>query len=97
MNYNLKGRKAIVCGSTQGIGLAIAKELAICGAEIVLIARNENKLQEVLETLDKGANQSHAYVCADFQNPDELKGKLSIFLKESGPIAILINIPWQTC
>lgn len=91
MNFNLKGRKAIVCGSTQGIGLAIARELAICGAEIVLIARNEKKLQEVLETLNKDADQRHDYVCADFQNPDALKDKLNFFLQDSGPIAILIN------
>lgn len=91
MNYNLNGRKAIVCGSTQGIGFAIAKELALCGAEIVLIARDEKKLQEVLKTLDQGANQSHAYVCADFQNPKELKNSVDRFMKKSGPIAILIN------
>jgi NAD(P)-dependent dehydrogenase (short-subunit alcohol dehydrogenase family) len=40
MNLNLHGKTAIVCGSTQGIGRAIAIELASLGANIVLFARN---------------------------------------------------------
>ena len=39
MNLSLEGREAIICGSTQGIGLAIAEELALCGANCTLIAR----------------------------------------------------------
>ncbi|MGB0425198.1 MAG: SDR family NAD(P)-dependent oxidoreductase, partial [Flavobacteriales bacterium] len=44
MNLNLKGKKAVVCGSSQGIGWATAMELASLGANIVLVARNEAKL-----------------------------------------------------
>ena len=42
--YDLKGRRAIVTGASQGIGAAIAVELARCGARVVLTARNEDKL-----------------------------------------------------
>ena len=45
MNLDLTGKNAIVCGSTQGIGKAIAEELALLGANIILIARNEEKLK----------------------------------------------------
>ena len=58
MNLNLKNKNAIVCGSTQGIGESSAIELAKLGANITLIARNENKLLNVLNELDK----SHVYV-----------------------------------
>ena len=44
MNLSLKGIRAIVCGSTQGIGKAIALKLALQGAAITLIARDEKKL-----------------------------------------------------
>ena len=46
MNLNLTGKTALVCGSTQGIGKAIAMELATMGANIVLLARNEGSLQQ---------------------------------------------------
>ena len=48
MNLNLENKKAIVCGSTQGIGKAIAMELSALGAEIILIARSEEKLKTTL-------------------------------------------------
>ena len=44
MNLSLKGKRALVCGSTQGIGKAAAVELALLGAEITLVARNEEAL-----------------------------------------------------
>ena len=47
MNLDLKNKNAIVCGSTQGIGEASAIELAKLGANIMLVARNENKLKEL--------------------------------------------------
>ena len=44
MDLNLEGKRAVVCGSTQGIGKASAIELALLGASVTLIARNEKKL-----------------------------------------------------
>ena len=52
MNLNLNGKRAIVCGSTQGIGQACAAELALLGASITLIARNEDKLKTVMNELE---------------------------------------------
>jgi len=43
MNLDLSNRTAIVCGSSQGIGLAAAVELASIGANIVLVARNSER------------------------------------------------------
>ena len=40
MNLSLKGKTAMVCGSTQGIGKASAMELACLGADVILVARN---------------------------------------------------------
>lgn len=90
MNLDLTNKTAIVCGSTQGIGKATAIQLANMGANIVLIARNEEKLKAVLNELDSSKNQIHTYLVADFSNPDELENKLTTFLKDR-PIEILIN------
>ena len=51
MKIDLTGKRAVVCGSSQGIGRAAAIQLASCGASVVLIARNEESLRKVLREL----------------------------------------------
>ncbi|MDD7914685.1 SDR family oxidoreductase [Polaribacter ponticola] len=72
MNLKLQNKNALVCGSTQGIGKATAILLAEEGANVTLIARNEEKLKSVLAELPNN-NQKHSYLVADFSKPDELK------------------------
>ncbi|CAL2104403.1 3-oxoacyl-(acyl-carrier protein) reductase [Tenacibaculum sp. 190130A14a] len=75
MNLGLQHKNALVCGSTQGIGKATAIQLAEEGANVTLIARNEEKLKAVLAELPNN-NQHHGYIVADFSNPLELKEKI---------------------
>lgn len=91
MNTDLTGKRAIVCGSTQGIGKAIAHELASLGAAITLIARNEEKLKGVQKELPVPAAQAHHYVSADFNKPEELKEALTLYLKDIDNVDILVN------
>jgi len=90
MNLSLQNKNAIVCGSTQGIGKAIAIELALLGAQVTLIARDENKLKSVASQLDSSKGQKHQYVVADFTRPDELKKKVEEYTKNN-TVHILIN------
>lgn len=76
MNLDLTGKKALVCGSTQGIGKAAALELALLGADIVLIARNEPRLNTVLEQLDTSKGQKHSYLIADFTQPEQVRERV---------------------
>ena len=73
MNLSLEDKTSIICGSTQGIGLAIAKELALLGANCILLARNETSLKEAMMSLDSSAGQQHKYAVADFSKNDEVK------------------------
>ncbi|MCK5369584.1 MAG: SDR family NAD(P)-dependent oxidoreductase, partial [Cyclobacteriaceae bacterium] len=91
MNINLKGKNAIVCGSTQGIGKAIAKELASLGANVTLFARNEEYLKKVILELDASAGQTHGFLVADFRNPLEVKQAISSHLKTTPGVHILVN------
>ncbi len=92
MDINLQGKKAFVCGSTQGIGRAAAIELANLGASIVLLTRNEDALKQVRDELDNAQNQQHDYIVADFSAPDELKNRVAEYLqKNPSPVHILIN------
>jgi 3-oxoacyl-[acyl-carrier protein] reductase len=86
MNLDLHGKTALVCGSTQGIGRAVATELSGMGAKIVLLARNEEKLKDVSKALGNGCE----YLVADFSKPEEVKKVVSDYVA-SNPIHILIN------
>jgi 3-oxoacyl-[acyl-carrier protein] reductase len=91
MNFDLSGKTAVVSGSTQGIGMAAALELAKMGASIVLIARNEDKLKKTIAELDTTQNQKHTYLVADFSKPESLKSALSNYVANGGKAHILIN------
>ncbi|MEM6721407.1 MAG: SDR family oxidoreductase [Bacteroidota bacterium] len=91
MNLNLQHKNALVCGSTQGIGKAAAIELANLGANVVLTARNEEKLKNVLAKLDTSKGQKHNYIVADFQNPEGLREKIEAYISENHSFHILIN------
>jgi 3-oxoacyl-[acyl-carrier protein] reductase len=91
MDIHLKGKTALVCGSTQGIGYATAVALAQLGAHVILIARNEAKLKEAVLALSKSDAQHHSYLVADFSFPDQLKSILDSYLASHPPIHILIN------
>jgi 3-oxoacyl-[acyl-carrier protein] reductase len=90
MNLDLTGKRALVCGSTQGIGRSSAMELALLGADITLLSRNEDKLKEVLQDLPVNQNQNHHYLVADFQDQNQLKNIIKEYLINN-PIDILIN------
>lgn len=88
MEISLKGKRAIVCGSTEGIGKAIALEFAKAGAEVTLIARNESNLQETLSELE---GNNHDYITADFSNPEELRQSLNKYFSSGKTVHILVN------
>jgi 3-oxoacyl-[acyl-carrier protein] reductase len=92
MDINLKGKKAFVCGSTQGIGRAAAIELANLGASVVLLARNENALKQATGELNQSGSQKHSFVVADFSKPDDLRVKVTDYFEvDNQPVHILVN------
>ena len=90
MNLSLEGKNAVICGSTQGIGLAIAEELALLGANCTLMARNESSLKEVIKELDIAMRQQHNYLVADFSKPNEVKEIIEKYVKDHA-VHILVN------
>lgn len=66
MEISLKGKRAIVGGSSRGLGNAIATQLAASGATITLMARNEEKLASALSKLPVPFGQQHQYLEVDF-------------------------------
>lgn len=90
MKIDLKDKTALVCGSSTGIGESTARLMAAAGARVVLLARNPNKLQKVLSTLDATYRDDHTYLVADFSNYKEVDEVVSAFAK-ANPIHILVN------
>ena len=90
MNISLKGRTALVGGSTRGLGKAIAMQLAASGATITLMARNEEKLKSVLDELPSGEGQLHEYLVVDFADFEKCKDIVSAYF-QTKKIDILVN------
>ena len=90
MNISLLGKYALVGGSSGGIGKAIAQQLAASGANVTLMARNEEKLESVLSSLATSKGQSHQYLIVDFSDYEGYKKRISKYF-ESNTVDILVN------
>jgi 3-oxoacyl-[acyl-carrier protein] reductase len=91
MNLDLTGKYAIVCGSTQGIGKAAAIELALLGASVTLIARDEQKLKHVVGELHSSSDlQGHHYLAVDFSRPEDVRKTISEYMQQH-VVHILVN------
>ncbi len=81
---------ALICGSSQGIGLAAAKELALLGANCVLMARNPEALRLAIENLSIQSGQQHQWIAADFSDPSSVERGIKKLIAEKR-IEILVN------
>jgi 3-oxoacyl-[acyl-carrier protein] reductase len=89
MNLDLTGKHALVCGSTQGIRKAAAIELALLGADVTLVARNEEKLKATVGELERIG--THDYIVADFSSPADVEKAIGAYLQKGKPVHILVN------
>jgi 3-oxoacyl-[acyl-carrier protein] reductase len=86
-----KGKRAVICGASKGIGKAIAHELARAGMDTLLLARNESELKKVAAELDSSAGQEHLILKADFSRPDKVRKDMDALLSGSASYQVLIN------
>jgi 3-oxoacyl-[acyl-carrier protein] reductase len=91
MNLDLTGRRALIGGSTQGIGKAVAQELAMMGAHITLIARNAEELENVKNGLINLKQQIHHVLVANYSKPEEVRDVVSKYIAKGNEINILVN------
>jgi len=80
----------VVCGSTAGLGRAAAIELALLGATVTLIARNNEKLAATAAELDTSRGQAHTWIVADFTDTASVVAAAAA-LEAGGPHHILVN------
>ncbi len=90
MDLDLKGKNALVCGSSKGIGKAAALEIAALGANVTLVSRSVDLMTDIIHEMDSDKDQHHDFLVADFTNSGDLNKKVKglVALK---PIHILVN------
>jgi 3-oxoacyl-[acyl-carrier protein] reductase len=103
---NLTGRVALVTGASQGIGRACAIALARAGARIALVARNQQRLEEVAAEIEAAARARvpalptaeveiagvrSRVLPADIADEDQVKAAFKAVIAEFGKIDILVN------
>ena len=91
MDSTLLKRRALVCGGSQGIGLASGVALAERGAIITLFARNKDRLERALESLPTPAGQEHGFLVADFDDMPQVAACMKAGLESGKTYQILIN------
>ncbi|MCB0568902.1 MAG: SDR family oxidoreductase [Phaeodactylibacter sp.] len=90
MDLNLKGKNALVCGSSKGIGKAAALEIARLGASVTLVSRSPGIMAGIVEEMDKTQGQSHDFIVADFSDLAGLEAKVQA-LVSTRLVHILVN------
>lgn len=86
--FDLSGKRILVTGASSGIGKAIAIACSKMGAEIVLLGRNEERLNETLLLLEKGKN--HRYYSFDFSEGRDFS-EIGNKIIEEGKLNGLVN------
>ena len=86
----MKNRVAFVTGASQGIGRACAVELARSGARLVVGARQQEKLAQLVEEIGSEGGRAEA-VQLDVSSPESIKEAFAQAVERVGPVAVLVN------
>ena len=90
MEVSVKGKKALVGGSSNGIGLAIARGLAASGASVTLMSHRVEKLLAILKELPTDQGQQHQYLLVDFTDLENYQRIINAYF-EQNTVDILVN------
>lgn len=91
MSVDLQGKRAFVCGASQGIGRACAMALAARGAAVIGAARSADVLDELVRSLPRDAGQQHSRIAEDFNDPPAVQRAVEAAVADGGPIQVLVN------
>ena len=90
MIISLKSKKALVGGSSKGLGNAVAYQLAMSGASVTLVSSNKDRLIKTVDDLRNKTGINHDYLVVDYNNFEDYKKIIKKYL-DTNPIDILIN------
>ena len=87
-NFNLNNKNIIVTGASSGIGRQCAITFSQLGANVILIARNEDRINEIFRRLEKG---KHAFIVQDITQYDKLEGIVGGTVEKIGKITGFVH------
>ena len=88
--FSLQNKIAIVTGASQGIGKTTAELFSRSGAHVVCIARNEEKIKDLVNTISKNGH-SASYISCDISDGNLFQNTINSIISDYGKIDILIN------
>jgi 3-oxoacyl-[acyl-carrier protein] reductase len=89
--FNLSGRAALVTGGSKGIGKAVARGLAECGANVAISARHEDELKKAKAEIADGLSVKVEYFVSDMLDRDAVKKLGKDVLAKFGRCDVLFN------
>lgn len=89
--FNLKGRSALVTGGSRGLGKAMARGFAECGAKVMICSRSETELQSAAREISDRLDAEVRYVVTDMARRDEVDALAAAALEAFGTVDILVN------
>jgi NAD(P)-dependent dehydrogenase (short-subunit alcohol dehydrogenase family) len=96
MDVRLDGRSAIITGASKGLGLAMAKEFAASGANVAILARRPEVLEEAKAIASKGASGRVATFVCDVAKADDISKTFADVIAAFGKVDILVNNAGQS-
>ncbi len=91
MEISLAGRAALVTGGSKGIGLGMATRFAASGADVAIVARGREALDQAVQSITAGAKGRVVGVQGDVAKPDDIRRAYDAAMKALGRIDILVN------
>lgn len=91
MDLGLKGKTALVCASSQGLGFAVAREIALEGASLVICSRSETSINAAAESISEQTGADVLGVAADVSNPTDIERLFNVGIERFGKIDILVT------
>jgi len=91
MDLGLKGKVAVVCGASRGLGWACARELAAEGANVVVCSRDRERITEAAEKIEKETGAITLAVAADVSRPGAAEAVIGAALERFGTLNVLVN------
>jgi 3-oxoacyl-[acyl-carrier protein] reductase len=91
MDVSLKGHRALITGASRGLGFAMARRFSQSGAEVAMVARRADVLEEAAESIRSETGNKVWAGAGDVASPDGMKALFDRMTAELGPVDILVN------